>query len=221
MSPSHSIRAVIFLVTLLLLAAPRESDAKAFVFEGYVDTAPTNFLAPVTHILRLEPAGATKLALINTGNRLLARPLERQKIFGKLAGDRTVEGVPVLRVDEVGPADWSQPQKTLSPLNAANWDGLGSSLYPSLRDEPLPQAGFAALTPALQIHLSAPAYANGVLSFHVTGTPNLDCVIYGSSNLVTWEALETNRLVSGTFYFEDPRAARIPVRFYRARLLEP
>jgi hypothetical protein len=215
-------RAVAFVTALFVwFAAPREACAKAFVFEGYVETAPTNFVAPITHIMRLEAAGVIKLALIDTGERLRSRPLERQKIFGKLANDRTIEAVPVLRVEEVSPADWCQPQRDLSPLIAANWDGWGSSLYPSIRDEPLPEPGFTALIPALQIHLSPPVYQNGVLSFQVVGTPDRDCIVYGSSNLVTWEPLETNRLNSGTFNFEDLRAARIPLRFYRARLLDP
>ena len=128
----------------LSVAAPRVALAKAFVFEGFVEAADTSFSSPITHVLRADPGGRITLALVDSAARLSARPFERTRVLGDLASDRTVNGVPVIEVEEAWPAEWSHPRNELCPVTVANWAGCGSSLYPGIQPEPLPQPAFVS-----------------------------------------------------------------------------
>lgn len=120
--------------------------AKSLIFEGFIDLAPTSFRSPATHVMRFSPGERIEVALADPRHYLILRPLERVRILGFLASEVTMNGVPVVQVEEVWPADWAQPLHVLSPVTVANWNGAGSSFYPSLRNEPLPNPPFVAPT---------------------------------------------------------------------------
>jgi hypothetical protein len=60
---------------------------------------------------------------------------------------------------------------------------------------------------------------NGVAQFTLAGPPEAQCVIQGSSNLVTWVPLRTNTISHvGLAQISDPDAASEARRFYRAAI---
>jgi alpha-tubulin suppressor-like RCC1 family protein len=54
--------------------------------------------------------------------------------------------------------------------------------------------------------------------FVLNGSPGQVAVIEGSSNFLNWVPLQTNTLLTGRLYFNDPLSATLSARFYRARL---
>lgn len=213
-------------LSLLLMAGIERVDAKPFVFEGFVETAPTNFVAPVTHVMKLDAAGTIRFALFETGSRLQSRPLERVRIFGELGSEQTVNGVPLIRVEEVGLAEWMGGESTLSSGRVATWDGFGSSLYPSIAEEPLPQNGNAGSSvtpppPPPTFFFTQMGFTGGTFGLQLVGESGWSGILEVSTDFVTWTPIRTNTLVNGYYQFNDATASNFPTRFYRARMTAP
>jgi hypothetical protein len=62
---------------------------------------------------------------------------------------------------------------------------------------------------------------NGAFDFTVSWATNLPVVVEASRDLsgAAWQALQTNTLINGSFYFTDPVSTNYTSRFYRARSL--
>ena len=56
---------------------------------------------------------------------------------------------------------------------------------------------------------------NGQWGFTVAWATNVPAVVQASTDLATWQPVETNTTVNGSFYFSDPYASGFPNRFYR------
>jgi hypothetical protein len=207
------------MLCIAILAGVGSVFGKPLLFEGFVETAPDVFPAPVTHVLRSEPGGRIALALVNASNRLHDRPLERVRILGTLASERTIEQVPAVLVEEVLPATWSSPSADLSPIAAGNWRGSGSSLYPSIPEEPLPQPEFQVVShPPVRFDPAHLVYRDGMFRFKLSGPNGWQCIIDASTDLVTWTPMATNRISEGEITFEERVPPSSAFRFYRARL---
>ena len=68
----------------------------------------------------------------------------------------------------------------------------------------------------LPVSLNATAMTNLNCRFRVTGTPNVNTTIYGSTNLTTWTVLFTNTSALGLFDYTDTNAHARSYRFYKA-----
>ena len=53
--------------------------------------------------------------------------------------------------------------------------------------------------------------------FNISWMPNTSMVVEGSTDLLNWTPVSTNRLTSGAAYFSDPQWTNYPSRFYRLR----
>jgi len=212
-----------FLMLLGSFLFTERSLAKPFVFEGFIETAPTNFPSAVTHLMRFEPGGKIDLALVDPGGRLKSRPLERVKILGELASERVTSGVPLIQVEEVAGASWTSARFDFSGGNVANWGGFGSSFYPSIAREPLPEAGFvtAISNPNPKFYLRNPVYSDESFRFRLVGADGWRGVVEASTNLILWSPILTNTIEAGEIGFIDSSAITFTQRFYRVRAIAP
>ena len=121
--------------------------AKPYAFEGYVSLADSPYDADATHLLRKEQGGEIIIALYDPNGKLDADSMKRQKVLGNLALDRIANDMPMLIVDEVLPAFWSYPRNEVCLITAAAWAGCGSSLYPSIAEEPFSRGAGSVLAP--------------------------------------------------------------------------
>jgi hypothetical protein len=116
------------------------TNAKPFSFEGYISS--DSSYADVTHVLREFPGGPIVVALRDTSDLLLKSDSSvLQKILGHPDYARIENDIPVLIVEEIIQPSWSYPGGELSLANHAAWSGTGSSLYPSIKNEPVPLDG--------------------------------------------------------------------------------
>jgi hypothetical protein len=77
------------------------------------------------------------------------------------------------------------------------------------------QAG--ATRPTILVNDGRFGFGSYGFGFNFTGASGLTAVVQGSTNLLNWLDLWTNRLSTGTVYFSDPQCMNFPVRFYRVR----
>lgn len=123
-------------------------SAKPHDFNGYVELAPSELAGQATHVLKDQPDGFVVAALLDKTRDLQADQTGRQRLLGIVAlRERTDSGLPLIEVIEVRPADWLEPSPEISRASYGSWNGRGSSLYPSLKEEPLPGRAFAASLP--------------------------------------------------------------------------
>ena len=85
-------------------------------------------------------------------------------------------------------------------------------LYGTLPTTVVPQPSFSAGT--------AVKLPNGQFGFTTCGLPGQTLVIQASTNLVNWDSISTNVVVSGCVDFLDTQAPQIPNRYYRV-LVQP
>lgn len=121
-------------LTPMVSAMPR-------IVEGFVARAPLGFASEITHVMRFEPGGRVHVALVDPNGRLQDRSLERVRLLGELAEDRTVNDVPVLRVGQVVAAEWARPAPEWRSY-AAVWRGDACSHYALEVGAPWPEAAF-------------------------------------------------------------------------------
>jgi hypothetical protein len=77
------------------------------------------------------------------------------------------------------------------------------------------------LTPALNPpSLAAPLLIDGTARFTINGAAAREVVVQASTNLVSWDSLETNRPDGVAWNFVDTQSAGVPARFYRAVLMQ-
>jgi hypothetical protein len=77
------------------------------------------------------------------------------------------------------------------------------------------------LTPALNPpSLAAPLLIDGTARFTINGAAAREVVVQASTNLVSWDSLETNRPDGAAWNFVDTQSAGVPARFYRAVLTQ-
>lgn len=119
-------------------------SAKPHVLDGYVEKAPLELAAQATHVLKDQPGGFIVAALLDKTRELRADQTGRQRLLGIVAfRERTDSGLPLIEVIELRPADWLEPSRELARASHGSWNGRGSSLYPSLKEEPLPGPSFS------------------------------------------------------------------------------
>ena len=85
-------------------------------------------------------------------------------------------------------------------------------LFGALPSTSVPQPGFSSGT--------AVRLPNGQFGFTTCGLPGQTLVIQASTNLVNWDSISTNTVVSGCLDFLDTQAPLIPNRYYRV-LVQP
>jgi hypothetical protein len=56
---------------------------------------------------------------------------------------------------------------------------------------------------------------NGQYGFTVAWATNVSVVVEASTDLATWQPVQTNTTVNGSFYFNDPYATGFSCRFFR------
>jgi hypothetical protein len=82
------------------------------------------------------------------------------------------------------------------------------------------RARFAfASSPQLLLHFNAgnsDIVSNG-FGFNLSGMAGQTVVIEASTNLTSWTPIQTNSLLTGYYYFNDPSWANFSQRFYRVR----
>jgi len=136
------------LLLALWLGLTIQLSAKPHVFDGYVELAPLELAGQATHVLKDHPDGFIVAALLDKTRELREDQTGRQRLLGIVAfGDRTDSGLPLIEVIELRPADWVEPSPEIARASYGSWDGRGSSLYPSLKEEPLPGPSFSASLP--------------------------------------------------------------------------
>jgi hypothetical protein len=109
-----------------------------------VEIAPPVLAPAATHVLKDGPDGRVFAALRDRTRELRALPATRQRLLGVVSPEeRTTTGLPLLEVVELTAADWAGPADASAASAHGNWIGPGSSLYPSLAEEPLPGSWFA------------------------------------------------------------------------------
>jgi hypothetical protein len=69
--------------------------------------------------------------------------------------------------------------------------------------------------------VSTPALTNGSFRLTLQGTNDIYYVVEATTNLTSWTPIFTNITISNRLDFMDVSATNYPVRFYRARLLNP
>lgn len=84
-------------------------------------------------------------------------------------------------------------------------------LFGTLPTTAVPQPSFSAGT--------AVRLPNGQFGFTTCGQPGQTLVIQASTNLVNWDSIGTNTVVSGCVDFLDTQAPQIPNRYYRVLVL--
>lgn len=84
-------------------------------------------------------------------------------------------------------------------------------LFGTLPTTVVPQPSFSAGT--------AVKLPNGQFGFTTCGQPGQTLVIQASTNLVNWDSISTNTVVSGCIDFLDTQAPQIPNRYYRVIVL--
>lgn len=132
------------LLFVLWLGLTAQLPAKPHVFGGYVDVAPLELTGQATHVLKDQPDGFIVAALLDKTRELRADQTGRQRLLGIVtAAERTDSGLPLIEVIELRPADWTEPSLEISRSSHGSWNGRGSSLYPSLKEEPLPGPSFS------------------------------------------------------------------------------
>ncbi|GEM_PF-2179414 len=130
-----------------LLGIAQVAHTKPLVLIGYVEDAPPLYAAEATHVLLDRPGGRVIIALRDESRELLSLPGIRQRMAGRVAFQQRAAGdIPLVRVLEILSPDWIDLRPAPSAAAFASWNGTGSSLYPSLREEPLPGAGFSVGT---------------------------------------------------------------------------
>jgi hypothetical protein len=91
-----------------------------------------------------------------------------------------------------------------STTNAALFDS--SDQYFSIVDAPVLDSSSMKVLP------------NGRVQFGLTGRGAATATVLGSSNLTTWEVLQSLTLTNGVAAFTDGTATNCPTRFYRVRV---
>jgi len=59
------------------------------------------------------------------------------------------------------------------------------------------------------------AFSGGFFQLTVTGQPNAQYIVQGSSNLTSWVSLSTTSSPTGTFTYTDTTTPTPQLRFYR------
>ena len=74
-----------------------------------------------------------------------------------------------------------------------------------------------APVPVMQALRSGMGSESGNFGLGLSGPPGLLVVVEASTNLTTWQPIQTNALITGNVIIFDPESAVLPKRFYRAR----
>ncbi|MBI3192184.1 MAG: hypothetical protein HYZ36_05910, partial [Pedosphaera parvula] len=69
-----------------------------------------------------------------------------------------------------------------------------------------------------KLRFAASAILNGHFKCSLTGPINSSYIIWASSDLVHWTAVQTNRVVDGTSEYVDPTPLGSGLEFYRATI---
>ena len=102
----------------------------------------------------------------------------------------------------------TMPSGAGSLLNAVNVTANEEDLIPANNSA---QATTTVYVPAI---LSG-AFSGGFFQLTVTGQPNAQYIVQGSSNLTSWVSLSTTSSPTGTFTYTDTTTPTPQLRFYR------
>jgi uncharacterized repeat protein (TIGR01451 family) len=161
------------------------------------------------------PSGATNVVLTNR----LAGSVEFVSALPSQGSAAHASGLVTADLGLLSTGATATVTLTVNPLRAGtitNFAGVAAAVTDPVADNnAVVSLTTVSAAPPSVFALAVPT--NGGFRLALTGQPGLLYVIDGSTNLVDWVPLVTNKPVGGQLIFNDTNTAANPIRFYRAR----